>query len=755
MDLRYISYAGGNFRSCAPVNRPAAPRSKTEPKPAAKRSARARAAPIAAAAAEALSAPPPPEAQVPAPRDFDLVLVDELRFEPDQPRNPPLDLEELFAAMSGAAGAASDAVAAPPAQVPAPAAPASAKPAEVPAPADVPAPAATAAEAAPPPPPAKAELSQAERTAQTVARLAERRAREAARHAEREAERRARKEAAAAARAEREEADKARETAESAAKKTKRTAKAAKRSAKAAERHAKDAQKETARRRRALEREEKRAASRSAPRTEPSPAARRSGAFAANAASALGIVAAVGASIWYFAGGHGRFERETRMSAAVATVVPPADAAAAAPRAALPQAPQAALLSLAAIESQTERRSFQQVVRVQRGEFFRDLLMRNGVNGAEAQLASISLSGVYDVRKMRPGQLVTVDFGILRDEHNRFLGVRFDSNFDRTVAIQRQSRGDFVATEIKKDIVTQLLRTNGAIDHSVFQAGLQAGLPPEPVVRMINLFAYDVDFQRDVQRGDLFETLIEQHRDPRGDIVRHGNILFASLTLQGQTIRLYRWQADDGEVDYFSETGHSSRKALMRTPIDGARLSSGFGYRRHPILGYSKMHQGVDFQAPTGTPIFAAGSGQIDKMGWQGGYGISISIRHNKDYSTLYGHLSGFAPGIGPGKRVKQGDVIGYVGSTGLSTGPHLHYEVHLNGKQIDPLSLKLPSRQRLAGAELKRYLDYVAAVDTRFQALAKSGATGTAIASAQDQEADSGCVNGARLDPTDKRACE
>jgi murein DD-endopeptidase MepM/ murein hydrolase activator NlpD len=272
---------------------------------------------------------------------------------------------------------------------------------------------------------------------------------------------------------------------------------------------------------------------------------------------------------------------------------------------------------------------------------------------------------------------------------------------------------------------------------------------------MINLFAFDVDFQRDVQKGDTFETLIEQHRDRNGEIVRYGNILYAALTIQGSTIKLYRWQGDDGEADYFTDKGESSRKALMRTPIDGARLSSGFGYRRHPILGYSKLHQGVDFSAPTGTPIYAAGAGQLEKMGWQGGYGNAIVIRHTKEYATLYGHMSGFAPGMQPGKRVKQGDIIGYVGTTGMSTGPHLHYEVHLAGKQIDPLSLKLPSRQRLQGAELVRYLDLVKTINARWQVLAKNGATGNGIVMAGEQEADTGCVNGTRLDPTDKRACE
>jgi murein DD-endopeptidase MepM/ murein hydrolase activator NlpD len=679
---------------------------------------------------------PAPVAAAPVVADnFDLVSVDEVHFDADQPIGPPVDVRDLFTsneipgAVLVADGAAIAAVA--------PKAPASS----------------AAPAAAPPPAAARPEPTPAELTAQAVARLAERRAREAARHAEREAERRARKEAAAAARRTREEADKARENTEKAAK--------------LAQRHARQAAREALRRQRAAARARKRAEAASrreaanrlpvAPRPAPSPAALRRRAIAANAASALGLVAAIGLSIFYFAGEAGRAGPAARDTAASALVTP-ANAAVPIPAKrglALPRPPQAALLSLAAIENEVERRSFQTVVRVQRGEYFRDLLMRSGVNGAEAQLASISLAGVYDVRKMKAGQLVTIDFGILGEEHNRFLGVRFDSNFDRAVKIQRQSRGDFVATEIKKEIVTQILRTNGTIDHSVFQAGLQAGLPPEPVVRMINLFAYDVDFQRDVQKGDSFEALIEQHRDQRGDVVRHGNILFASMMLQGQTIKLYRWQGDDGEVDYFSETGHSSKKALMRTPIDGARLSSGFGYRRHPVLGYSKMHQGTDFAAPSGTPIYAAGSGQIERIGWAGGYGNSITIRHNREYATLYGHMSGFAPGMSLGKRVKQGDIVGFVGSTGLSTGPHLHYEVHLMNKPIDPLSLKLPSRQRLQGKELARYLDHVKSIDARFRALARNGATGTNLATASDQEADTGCVNGVRLDPTDKRACE
>lgn len=802
MQLRYIEYAGGTFLSCQNRSRPPAahalppiaadsPASTAAPVPASAiaPSATAPSAATAAAAATTIiaavkafnghgragdakaSAPAAPAAPAPAmaaapatepaaapakpaaPKrqepiapsppaaaaseivpmaadTYDLVSVDDVRIVPDT-GGAPVDVGSLFTS-----GEIADALLAADGIKVADLAPANAANAASP---GAPTPARPAAES----------LSREEITAQALTRLAERRAREAQRHAEREIERRQRHEALAAQR--RASADQAQRNTE--------------RASKEANRRSKRAAKMAARQERAMAKARNRSAIAAPARLSAAQAAvasarrrpSRTRALAANIGATLGLVAAIGISIWYFSGEHGRFEREARISAAAATAASPRVAAASTPatRPGAPRISQAALLSLASVENTVERKSFQRVIRVQRGDNFFMLLMRSGVPGAEAQLANISLAGVYDVRKMKAGQLITVDFGILGEEHNRFLGVRFDSNFDRTVAIQRQSRGDFVATELKKELVTLILRTNGIIDHSVFQAGLQAGLPPEPVVRMINLFAYDVDLQRDVQKGDTFETLIEQHRDRNGDIVRHGNILFASLTLQGHTIKLYRWQGEDGEVEYFSEKGESSRKALMRTPIDGARLSSGFGYRRHPVLGYSKMHQGVDFAAPTGTPIFAAGFGQIERIGWHGGYGNSITIRHNKDYATLYGHMSGFAPGMTVGKRVNQGDIVGFVGTTGMSTGPHLHYEVHLAGKQIDPLSLKLPSRQKLAGAELARYIDMVKTVDGRFNELAKNGATGNGITLAGDQEADTGCVNGARLDPTDKKACE
>jgi murein DD-endopeptidase MepM/ murein hydrolase activator NlpD len=240
-------------------------------------------------------------------------------------------------------------------------------------------------------------------------------------------------------------------------------------------------------------------------------------------------------------------------------------------------------------------------------------------------------------------------------------------------------------------------------------------------VDFIRLFSFDIDFQRDIHPGDGFDILFERYVESEGESAYSGNVQFASLTVGGRTHRLYRFETEDGDVDYFDAKGESARKALLRTPIDGARLSSRFGMRKHPILGYSRMHPGVDFAAPTGTPIMAAGSGVIEFIGRNGGYGKYIRIRHNAEYSTAYAHLNGYATGMTRGKRVKQGDVIGYVGTTGLSTGPHLHYEVLLKGSQVNPMNLKLPSGIRLAGADLKRFQEMQSALAQKLDRMPRS----------------------------------
>ena len=223
-------------------------------------------------------------------------------------------------------------------------------------------------------------------------------------------------------------------------------------------------------------------------------------------------------------------------------------------------------------------------------------------------------------------------------------------------------------------------------------------------MEMIRIYSWDIDFQRSIRSGDQFEIMYEGNVTPSGGLTRYGNLLFANLKLGKSNYPLYLFKANDGSTDYFDQNGHSAQKSLMRTPINGARLSSGFGNRRHPILGFNKMHRGVDFAAPSGTPILAAGSGTIVFRSRNGSYGNYIRIRHNSKYSTAYAHLRNFNSNFKKGSRVRQGDVIGYVGTTGRSTGAHLHYEILRRGRQTNPMKVKMPSGKLLTGAELLKF---------------------------------------------------
>ena len=215
---------------------------------------------------------------------------------------------------------------------------------------------------------------------------------------------------------------------------------------------------------------------------------------------------------------------------------------------------------------------------------------------------------------------------------------------------------------------------------------------------MVRIYSYDVDFQRKVQPGDSFDVFFAGE-DEGATITEKTEVLFASLTVGGETKKYYRFQTpDDAVVDYYDETGKSAKKFLVRKPVNNAIMRSGFGGRRHPILGYVKMHTGVDWATPYGTPIFASGNGVVEKVGWEGGYGKYVRLKHNNGYETAYGHMSAFAKGLEPGKRVRQGQVIGFVGSTGLSTGAHVHYEILVNGRFVDPMRIKLPRGRSLDG---------------------------------------------------------
>ena len=298
-----------------------------------------------------------------------------------------------------------------------------------------------------------------------------------------------------------------------------------------------------------------------------------------------------------------------------------------------------------------------------------------------------------------------------------FVGLRIEPDYNTAFEVVRNPAGDsFTASKIEKNLTRTLTRAEGVITSSLYVSGLKADIPNPVLVELIRAYSWDVDFQRDIRSGDTFQVMYERVYDEHGNHVHSGNIRFAQLTLSGKRHPIYRYRSKDGDDDYFDERGQSTRKALMRTPIDGARLSSGFGRRRHPILGYTKLHRGVDFAAPRGTPIYAAGNGVVVRSRRKGAYGKYVRIRHNSRYSTAYAHMRAINRSARRGKRVKQGQIIGYVGSTGLSTSPHLHYELWLNGKRRNPLKLKLPRatsvRQNEKSEFLRRASTFSAALD-------------------------------------------
>lgn len=375
-----------------------------------------------------------------------------------------------------------------------------------------------------------------------------------------------------------------------------------------------------------------------------------------------------------------------------------------------PAAETAAVAPIAPIEiTLAERKLIPELPRtteteltVGRGDTLMSLLTDAQVPEQEAVEAIKALSAHYNPRNLRIGQSIRVAFEG-GEESPIFTGLYLEPSPALAIAVERDDAA-FSATKLDLPLDRMVSAASIKIDTSLFGAGRAAGMPAEVMAQIVKLYAYDIDFQRDIQPGDRVDVLYEQAAAADGSAVGAPTLLYVALTSGGKTRPLYRHAFDDGEIDYFDLNGQSVRKALLRTPIDGARISSGFGMRRHPILGYSKMHKGVDFAAPRGTPVFAAGDGTIERANWFGAYGNYVKVKHTGDFATAYGHLSRFADGIRPGKRVRQGQVIGYVGSTGRSTGPHLHYEVIRAGAQVNPASIKMPSGRTLGGAELTAF---------------------------------------------------
>ena len=359
----------------------------------------------------------------------------------------------------------------------------------------------------------------------------------------------------------------------------------------------------------------------------------------------------------------------------------------------------------------------ERTIRVGSGDTIIDLLLSTGVPRTEAHDAVTALRKHFNPKQLKSGQELIVKFGPGESGGDRLERMVVPVSYRQDVAVERAGNG-FVANTIDKPVKEQAAYAGGPIESSLYETGVAQNVPAAMMAEMIRLYSYDVDFQRDVKEGDSFELLYQQYVDEQGQLLHAETIRYAELILGGKRVRVFRFTTREGEVEYFNEKGESVKKALLRTPVDGARISSKFGSRLHPILGYTTMHRGIDFAVPGGTPIMAAGSGTIDMVGTNGGYGRYVRIKHTGVFSTAYAHMSGFAKGLRKGAKVRQGQVIGYVGSSGLATGPHLHYELLSGGSQINPLSVKMPSGQKLDGKELARFRETVAAVERELKAL-------------------------------------
>ncbi len=373
------------------------------------------------------------------------------------------------------------------------------------------------------------------------------------------------------------------------------------------------------------------------------------------------------------------------------------------------------------VDNTDDSEAAREIVKVRNGDTFLDLLMGVGVSRAQAHDAVSALRTVFNPRDLKIGQEITLTVAAptAKGDGKALLAANFAARADLDINLSRDSDGRFTALQRDRMLRRELIRATGTVRSNLFEAGSTAGVPGAVMVEFIRAFSYDVDFQRDIQQGDRFEIVFERFRDGQGRFAKDGVILFGAMTLSGETKRIYRHPSDEDGADYYNERGESVRKALLRTPIDGARLTSSFGSRNHPILGYSAMHKGVDFGAPAGTPIQAAGDGVVEQAGWNGSYGNYIRIRHNTDFASAYAHMSRLAANLRSGQRVRQGQIIGYVGTTGRSTGPHLHYEIIRRGTQVNPISVQAPIGRKLEGPALTRFREARADMDLRVAALA------------------------------------
>ena len=340
--------------------------------------------------------------------------------------------------------------------------------------------------------------------------------------------------------------------------------------------------------------------------------------------------------------------------------------------------------------------------KISEGETFNKILKEYKIPEEEVKKIKKNFTSTKILNNLKTGKIIYIT--IDQSQNKKVVKFIYPVSINKKIKLVRNLVSDkFEKEEIITNLNTRIIYKEGKITQSLYKSAIKLDIKPNVIVDFARIYGFQVDFQRDIRRNDTFQIMYEIFEDDNGKIFNTGNIIFADLRLSGQKNSLYYFQKK-GSEGHYNISGKSAKKSLMKTPINGARLSSSFGMRKHPIDGYNKMHKGTDFAAPTGTPIMASGDGKIVRAKWCGGGGNCIKIKHNSTYSTVYAHLSKFASGIKPGVRVKQGQIIGFVGSTGKSTGPHLHYEVIENGKKINSQTLKLPSGKILKGKERKLF---------------------------------------------------
>ena len=337
--------------------------------------------------------------------------------------------------------------------------------------------------------------------------------------------------------------------------------------------------------------------------------------------------------------------------------------------------------------------------RVADGDSFEKILRKLEISKGEKEIVIKNLSNFKFVKNLFKGQNISFKL----DNANssvKIVEISIEQSKTKKYVFYRiNDSNKFNYKEIDKLLKKIIVFKESEIKNSLYSSAINSGIKPNIIIDFARIYGFQIDFQRDIWKNDRFQIIYENFLDSKENILDTGNILYANLILKGKDNSLYIFKTKEG-YEHFDSAGRSIKKSLMKTPINGARLSSSFGMRKHPILGYNKMHRGTDFAAPEGTPIMASGSGKIIRARWCGGGGNCIKIRHNSTYSTVYAHMKNFARGIREGVRVRQGQIIGYVGSTGMSTGPHLHYEVIINGKKVNSQTLKLPSGKVLKNKE-------------------------------------------------------